>query len=151
MNRFLFIFVLAVFIVTMPLTALASRRTDIEDILDDWTDYLEDEDYLVEFTEIEELAEGTHVVRYTIEFEEGDWLVIAEGDRNIEDLNMAVWFEDDWEDGDDPIDQDWYDDNYPMCEFELDDEEILVVEIWVEEFTRREDEGYICVLMAKED
>jgi hypothetical protein len=151
MQRILILSVLALFILTLPLVAFASRRSDIEDALDYWTDYADDEGYVVLDSDIDTLDEDEPSVYYTIDLEAGEYVIVAESGEEIENLDMAVYYEDDYEDGDDSFVEDTYDDNFPICEFELDDDETIVVELWVEDFARHEDNGYYCILFTMQD
>jgi hypothetical protein len=77
--------------------------------------------------------------------------VIAEGGMNIADLDAAAYYEDDYEDGEDPFVEDILDDNYPILEFDLRHSETIIVEVWVAEYEEDEDNGYYCILFAEED
>jgi hypothetical protein len=148
MKRALMIGLLAVFILGLPLTALASRRDYIEEVLDYWIDYAEDEGYDVFDSDISRIDDETFIT-YTVDLERGDYLIIAEGGEHIVNLDMAAWYEDDYEDGEESFVQDLLEDNYPVLEFSLKQSETIVVEVWVEEFERHEDSDYFCILIAE--
>lgn len=149
MKRPLLISLLAIFILSLPLTAFAGRRDYIEEVLDYWIDYCDDEGYDVFDSDIDMIDDET-VITYTTELGRGDYLVIAEGGERIVDLDMAAWYEDEYEDGEEAFVEDLLDDNYPILEFSLRRPETIVIEIWVHEFERHEDSDYFCILIAEE-
>jgi hypothetical protein len=151
MNRILLTSLLAIFLLSLPLASFASRRSDIEDSLDEWSNYAEDEGYTIIDTDIDQIDDETYMT-YTIDLERGSYSILAQGAEDIINLDMAVYYEDDYENEDpEPFVEDTYDDNYPIVEFELRHAETIVVEIWVEEFARHVDEDYYCILFAQEE
>jgi len=158
MKKAIFILVTLFIILSLPITSLAAGRGRddddadeyIEDVLDDWWDQAEDEGYEVLDWDIDEIDDET-IITYTIDLNRGSYVIVAEGGLNIENLDMAAWYEDDYEDGDDSFIEDLLDDNYPMLEFELRRSETIVIELWVEDWERREDEGLYCILFAAEE
>ncbi len=150
MKRALLTFMLVLFVLTIPMSALAGRRSEIEDILDEWMEKAEDEGLDVFDWDIDVLDEDNYYVTYTIELDRGDYAVVAQSDSSIVDIDMAAWYEDEYDDGEDPFEEDTYEDNYPIVEFSLRRTETIVIEIWAVEFDRGEDEGYYCILIAEE-
>jgi hypothetical protein len=144
------------FILSLPLAALsAGRGADddeeyIEDVLDEWWEEAEDQGYEVIDWAIDEIDDDTYIT-YTIDLTRGEYVIVAEGGIGIVNLDMAAWYEDEYDDGDDPFVEDTLDDNYPMLEFELRRSETIVVEVWVEEWERRTDEGLFCILFAGDE
>jgi len=150
MKRLLMISLMALFVLGLPLTAFASRRDYIEERLDEWLEYADDEGYEVIDWDIDELDEDS-VITYTIELERGSYVVLAEGGRNITDLDLRAWTEDDYDDDEDPFVEDTLDDNIPVLEFDVRSSETILIEVSVYEFERGEDEGYYCILIMEED
>jgi hypothetical protein len=150
MKKFFFIGFVAFLFLALPLMAFASRRGDIEDTLDEWISYAEDEDYTVLDTDYDELN-GDDVITYTIDLEEGDYAVLAEGGENIADLDLKGYYQDDYDDGDDPFIEDVLDDNVPILEFSLRHSETIVIEVFAYEYDEDEDNGYYCILFLQEE
>ena len=148
MKKTLIMAALAIFILSLPLTSMASRRSDIEDALDFWIDYAEDEGYEVVDTDIDMFSVDEDDIYYTITLDPGEYAVVAESGEDILDIDMEAYYEDDWEDGDDPFTSDVLDDNYPIVEFELDRTETIIIRIWVIDYARNQDDGYYCILFA---
>ncbi|HDS31097.1 MAG TPA: hypothetical protein ENN67_08650, partial [Firmicutes bacterium] len=118
MKKAVFWAFLAIFVIGLPLTAFAGRRDYIEDVLDEWIDYAEDEGYEIIDWDIDQIEEG-YTMTYTLELGRGSYWIVAESDYNILDIDLAVFYEDDYEDGEPPFAEDVMEDNYPMLEFEL--------------------------------
>lgn len=149
MNRVLIAGFAALVLLALPMTAYAGRDY-IEGVLEEWIEYAEDEGYDVIDWDIDKLDEET-VITYTLDLDSGEYFVVAEGGRDIEDLDLRAYYWDDYDDGDEPFVQDELVDNYPMLEFELRYPDTVVVEVFVYEFDPGEDDGYYCILFAEED
>lgn len=135
----------------LPLAVSANAdRDNVEELLDEWIDYFEDEDYTVLDTDVAEVNEDT-VMTYTIDLRRGHYVILAQGGDNIEDLNLYGYYEDDYEDGDDPFISDEMDDNLPILEFDVNRSDTFVIVAVGESFARRRDSGYFCILFCKED
>lgn len=149
MKKYLLTGLLAAFLLCIPLNAFAGSRDYVEDLLDEWWDYAEDENYEIIDWDIDVIDDET-IITYTIDLDRGYYVFIAEGGENIVNLDMAAWYQDEYDDGDEPFAEDTYDDNYPIIEFELRNSDTIVIELWVDEFSRRVHEDYYCILFAKE-
>jgi hypothetical protein len=149
MNRVLLVGMMALFLLALPLTAYAGRDY-IEGVLEEWTEYAEDEGYELIDWDIDELDDET-AITYTLELDRGEYWVVAEGGRNVEDLDLRAYYWDDYDEGDDPFVEDELADNYPMLEFELRQPDTVVIEVFAYEFDPGEDEGYYCILFAEQN
>jgi len=125
------------------LPASAGSRRYASDLADEWASYAEDSGMEVFYTDVDRISED-HSVSYYFDLEPGYYMFIAEGGEDIEDLDMYVY-----EDGHD-IDSDTLEDNYPICEIELDYYAEIEVEIVVYSFYGREYEDYFAFVAASE-
>lgn len=142
---------MAAMILLLPLAASANAdRDNVEELLDEWITYAEDEGYTVLDQKVDRVDEETYMI-YTIELDPGTYNFLAQGGDNIVDLDMFGYYEDDYDDGDDPFVEDTYGDNYPLLEFTLEDPETIVVEVSAVEFAEDEDRGYFCILFCQEN
>jgi hypothetical protein len=133
---------LACMIVALP--ASAGSRRYASDLIDDWADYAEEQGMEVFYTDVDRISEGRRA-SYSFDLEPGYYFFVAEGGEDIEDLDMYVYDEH----GRD-LDSDTLDDNYPICEFELDHYAEIEVEIEVYSFYGHEYEDYFAFVAASE-
>jgi hypothetical protein len=148
MKKTLILAFLTIFFLTIPLASFASRRSDIEDALDYWIQYADDENFEVLDTDIDMLSEDEFDIYYTITLDPGSYAFVAQTGEDIPNIDMAAFYEDDYNNGEDPFITDTFDDNYPVLEFDLDRTETIIVELWVVDWARRSDDGYYCILFA---
>ncbi len=151
MKKAIMIGIITAFILSISLTASASRRSYIDHVLDEWIELAVDEDLEVVDYDIDSLDEDYSIISYTLDLPRGDYWIVAQGGENITDLDLAAYYEDEYEDDEDPFVADNFDDNYPILEFSLRGYETIVVEVIAWEFERGEDEGYYCILFCEED
>jgi hypothetical protein len=150
MKKYLLMAVFACIIIGLPIIAYANAdRDNVNDLLDQWLDYADENDYNVLDNDVDRVDEDTNMI-YTIDLEEGDYVIFAQGGDNIRDLNLFGYYQDDYDDGDDPFIEDTLDDNIPVLEFTLEHSETIVVVVSGERFARGEDRGYYCILFCEE-
>ena len=125
------------------LPASAGSRRYASDLADEWAMFAEDEGMEVFYTDVDRISED-HSVSYYFDLEPGYYMFIAEGGEDIEDLDMYVY-----EDGHD-IDSDTLEDNFPICEIELDYYAEIEVEIVAYSFYGREYEDFFAFVAASE-
>jgi hypothetical protein len=128
--------VLAIAIAAMP--AYAGGRAYVNDLLDEWVDYVELEGYEVFYTNVDRINED-HSISYYFELDPGYYIFIAEGGEDIQDIDMYVYDEDGYE-----IASDEYDDAYPVCRIEIDEFTEIEVEIAPYDFHGRTYEDFFC-------
>ncbi|MCK4721086.1 hypothetical protein KAU08_10520, partial [bacterium] len=128
--------VLAIAIAAMP--AYAGGRAYVNDLLDEWVDYVELEGYEVFYTNVDRINED-HSISYYFELDPGSYMFIAEGGEDIVDIDMFVYDEDGYE-----IASHELDDAYPICEIEVYEFTEIEVEIAPFDFHGRTYEDFFC-------
>lgn len=133
--------ILTLMIAALP--AFAGSRRYVNELLDEWADYAEDEGYEVFYTNVDEI-DIDHSVSYYFELEPGYYIFIAKGGEDIVDIDMYVYDEDGYE-----ITSDELEDAYPICEIEVYEFTEIEVEIVPYEFNRHVDEDYFCFVAGQ--
>jgi hypothetical protein len=141
--RGIFLFSLAALMVlAVAMPASAGSRSYANDLLDEWTTYADDMGYEVFYSDVDSINEDDSV-SYEFDLDPGYYYFVAEGGEDIEDLDMYVYDEDGNE-----LASDTLDDNYPMCEIELDEYMSIEVEISAYSFSGRESDDYFAFVGA---
>jgi hypothetical protein len=150
MKRFLLMMsIMIAIIIALPFAASANAdRDNVEALLDEWLDYADQEDFNVLDSDVDTVDTET-IMTYTIDLEEGDYIIFAQSGDNIVDLNLAGYHKDDYDEGNDPFIEDTLDDNVPVLEFTLRHARTLVVTVTPAEFARHKDSGYFCIIFAE--
>ena len=149
MKKYLLMVVIAGIFIGLPIIAYANADEDnVNDLLSQWLDYADENDYTVIDTAVDQVDTETNMI-YTIDLHKGDYIIFAQGGDNIVDLNLRGFYQDDYDNGDDPFIEDTLDDNIPVLEFTLDEADTIVVEVSGNDFARHRDQGYFCILFCK--
>ncbi len=138
MKQTLFITGILMALMLVSLPAFAGSRDYIEDMLDDWVEFTEDEGYEVIYTDID-MIDVDHTIVYTFELEPGMYMFMAEGGKDVEDIDMYVYDEDGNE-----LASDILDDNYPFCELEVKSYITVDVEVIAYSFFGGVRKDYLC-------
>jgi hypothetical protein len=136
------IFAALFMVLSAPAMADTRRGDYIDERLDSWISYVEDLDYDVVESEIDSIRSSQSLY---YDLEPGTYYAVAEGDNDIQDLDMQVLDERGRELG-----SDYLEDNYPVVEFTINDYEEVQFNISVYEFSNRSNSGDFCFVLASE-
>lgn len=116
----------------------------VEDLMDQFMDDVADEGYEMIFDSID-IVNWDEIFTYTITLGRGYYTVYAEGGLNIADLDMRVY-----NDRGRLVVEDTFDDNYPICEFEVDRSSTFEIEVEPYEMASNADAGYFLIFIVRE-
>ena len=125
-----------------PASANRYDRNQIEDTLDEWIEYAEDAGQQVIETDIDSITTSR---TYYFYLEPGTYHAYAEGDGDIEDLDMTVY-----DDRGRELGSDFMADNFPIVSFHVRNYEEVEIEVSVYAFSGWEDRGEFCFVLACE-
>jgi hypothetical protein len=151
MRKFIWMAIIAGIILTIPLVVLANRDSDnVESILNDLLDQAaEDSNYEIIDSKVDYVDTETNMI-YTLDVTPGTYLIYAEGGDNIDNLDMSVYLEEDYNNNGDPFVVDDFDNNTPSVQFDVYEDTTIIAEVSGVDFARRQDTGYFCIIFAKE-
>lgn len=143
--RYLTVFI-SILLVCMiaALPAFAGSRRYVSDLVESWSEHAEQEGLEVFFTDVDRISRD-HSISYIFDLEPGYYKFIAEGGEDIEDLDMYVYDE-----GGFDLDSDTLENDYPICEIELDSHAEIEVEIVVYSFYERHHQDHFAFVAATE-
>ena len=149
MKRLIWLAIIAGIILSIPVIALANRdRDNVEEILSNLIDQADQEGYEIIDTAVDSVDTETNMI-YTLDVTPGTYVFYAESGDNIDNLDMSVFLEDDYDNGDDPFVTDDLDNNTPAVQFDVYEDTTIVALVSGVDFARRQDSGYFCILFTK--
>jgi hypothetical protein len=150
MKRLIWLAVIAGIILSIPVIALANRDSDnVEEILSGLIDQADQESYDIIDTAVDSVDTETNMI-YTLDVTPGTYIIYAESGDNIDNLDLAVFLEEDYDNGDDPFAVDDLDNSTPAVQFDVYEDTTIVALVSGVDFARRQDSGYFCILFCKE-